>query len=239
MKKTLLSIGITIYGALACAQTNPAPQLVPATGSYVQDFGSLDGNATTYPKGFQGWRITTATPSSAGRTSPPKADTELKSGGTAKTSASGVYDFKGKIGIFSNSVNDYAVVLALNTTKVPAEKLVEVKFDAVVMRNLYDGSTNDFVQGLAFMYRIGTSGPFTLVDNDFINNGEATASKSTSGTAGVNQKSLSFTLPADCSAVPVLQLRWVMRTLSGTVPEKGADRPSFAIDNISVAAVGK
>lgn len=235
MKKILLSISLSVCGLLTFAQTNPTPQIVPATGSYTQDFSSLTGRSTTYPDGFQGWRINTAPPNSAGRTSEPRADIGLSPNGSGKTSSSGVYDFNGKIGIFSNAGNDYAVVLALNTSEVPADKRVEVKFDTRVMRNLYNGQSNNYIQGLSFMYRVGTSGAFTLVDNNFINNGDAPTN--TAGTDGVNVQSVSFTLPADASNEPVVQVRWILRTLSGTAPSKGSDRPSFAIDNIVVQAV--
>lgn len=231
MKKTLLTMGLMANSILAFSQT---PQVVPATGIYSENFNSLDGTSTTYPNGFQGVIISTSVPSSAGRLNDAGTAINLKAGGTAETNSQGVYDFTGKIGMFSSGAADNAIILALNTSAVAANKFVQIKFDAMVMRNLYDGTNNNYIQGMAFMYRIGSSGAYTLVNNDFITN-ETTVN--TTGTTGVNLKSLTYTLPAACSNQPVVQLRWVMRTLAGTAPTGGTDRPSFAIDNVSAQAV--
>ena len=232
MKKKLLSLGLLAISFGAFAQTT---QIVPAIGTYSQNFNSLDGTSTTYPSGFQGVKISSSVPSLAGRLNAAGTAVNLTANGTAATSSSGIYDFNGKIGVFSNTLNDYAIILSLNTTAVPSNKYVQIKFDAMVMRNLYDGVNNKYLQGLAFMYRIGNSGDYTLVNNDFITNETTT---NTAGTNGVNIKSLTYTLPAACSNVAEIQLRWVMRTLSPSADAPvGADRPSFAIDNVSAEAV--
>lgn len=234
MKKLLLTGGLIALALGVYAQTNPVPQVVPATGSLIQDFSTFDGTSTSYPDGIRGTRVASTLPSAVGRLVDTHVDRTI-SGGTAASNSTGMYDFNGKIGWLSSASADNGVIWALNTINVPTSKRVELKFDAMVMRNLYDGTTNDHKWGLVVMYRIGTTGTYTLIDNDFINNADAAIN--TSGTVGVNPKSLTYVLPEECSGVAVLHIRWVYRIYSGTTTTAGGDKATFAIDNLTATSV--
>nr|WP_294898243.1 T9SS type A sorting domain-containing protein [uncultured Pedobacter sp.] len=244
MKKNLLTTGLMALTIGAFAQT---PQTVPTTSALTQDFSLFNTSSAVndpYPAGIQGVRVSASSPSSAGRLNATNTNISLNGSGDASTGVSGIYNYDGKIGWFSNAVNDYGFIWALNTTNIPTTKRVELKFDAVVMRNLYDGGettpTNDYKFGVAVMWRdaASTSTAYTLIDNEFINNAEAPIN--TTGTTGVNPKSLTFVLPQEASNVANLQIRFVMRDYKTNVVSPapaGSEKPSFAIDNLSAKAV--
>jgi|GEM_PF-6774627 len=250
MKKTLLTAGlIALVLGVSAAETNPTPQTVPVTGPLVQDFSTFNGTTTTYPAGVQGLRVQVPLAMStldniklvAGHEDRPlKAD-----GGTAATTSSGHYDFNGKIGWRPSTAGstrvDGGMIWALNTTNVPADKRVELKFDAMYMRNLWNGLTtgtdpapNDIVWGLVVMYRIGTTSDYTLIDSEFMSN--ENLPNNTSGTGGVGNATHTYVLPQECSNVPVLQIRWLTISYSGTLGDAG-DKPSFAVDNLTATSV--
>ncbi len=177
---------------------------------YSQDFNSFTGGSdVVYPAGFQGWLVAAAAPSSGARTGAPSSDKTLTTSGSAANGSTGVYDFSGKIGIFDNSGNDIAIALALNTTSIMSPNKVKVNFDAMVIRNLYEGGANNIINGLVLQCRIGTTGEFTNLGN-CVQNGVNTQ---IAGNDVLDIKSLSFTLPQECSNQPVLQLRWIFRTV--------------------------
>ena len=234
MKKSILYILLlTGYGLMA--QTNPTPVSIPYPAAYSQNFDALDGTVTTYPAGFQGQQVAGSPPNLTGRLNPATADVTLRANGTAATTGF-VWDGTGKMGFNSDAGADRCIMLALNTSTVPVTEQINVAFDALVMRNLYDGVSNNFVAGLAFMYRVGTTGNFTLVNNNFITNENAAQNTSNTSTTPVRTVNASFNLPLACSGQPVVQIRWIMREVSGSV-SGGSLRPSFAIDNILARGV--
>ncbi|WP_304064408.1 hypothetical protein [Pedobacter glucosidilyticus] len=229
MTKSFLVGALALFSNFTLyAQSDLNPQKVP----YQQNFNALDGVSKEYPAGWQGWKISSSTPSNVGRLAPGLTNVPLTVSASAANVYPGVYDFDGKIGLASNYNNDNSIILSLNTTGVPANKVLKLSFDAMVMRNLYDGTTNDFVQGLALMYRVDTVGTYKMISNDFIDNSGAPINTSKT-TTGVNLKKVSFDLPQTINGKPIVQIRWVIRSVSGT-PPAGRDRPNFAIDNVRV-----
>lgn len=223
--KLLFATGMILSLTMLKAQTQPSPQALP----YRQNFDSFKGKSRVYPDGIIGWKVAGATPS-IGRLYSPTADIPLTNGDAA-TFLPGIFDFDGKIGLASNYNNDNSISIAINTIGTSTEKTLKLSFIAMVMRNLYDGTTNNFVQGLALMYRIGNEGNFKLLQKDFISNADAPINKAS--TKGVKEKEYVFELPKECNNQPIVQIRWVMTTIAGTAPE-GRFRPNFALDNIVV-----
>jgi len=221
-----------VIGEQVMAQTMPTPQSIP----YSQDFSTFDGTQTTYPAGWMGWKMATGNPTSTGRLSAPQSDRLLYLGDASTASPAGSYDYNGKIGFFSNSSNDNALCLALNTT---GKVNVALTFDAMTIRNPYDGSTNTRIAGLALQYRVGESGNFAALtyqldgsDAEYLTN---TTLQTDAVTTPQNPISgYSIVLPEVCENQPVVQIRWVQRlAVSGGV----GTWPSFALDNISVSGV--
>ncbi len=213
------------------AQTAPTPPTMPEPQSlpYTQDFGSFTGRTSTFPAGWQGWIVAKAVPSGkGGRINVPLTDHKI-GGGTAASAKTGLYDFNGKIG-FLSAGSDLGLCLAINTT---GKENVKVTFDAMTMRNLYDGVTKSsgFQYGLILQYRVGTELTFTNLDYmpSAYNTGTVIQ---TSGKEGLNVVTgLNATLPAACNNQPVVQIRWTAKAIIG---EKPGERPSFAIDNVAV-----
>lgn len=202
-------------------QTMPVAQNVP----YSQDFSTLNGSSTSYPAGWQGWQIAAATPSSTGRITSPASDRTI-SGGTAASTNSGVYDFNGKIGFLSTASADLAICLAVNTI---GYNNLKVTFDVMTMRNLYNGSTEDRINGLVLQYRVGTTGDFTILSYGTEYKNGTTAQ--TTGTTGIDiVTGLNAVLPSACDNQSVVQIRWIYRNVSGTA----GSRPSMALDNVIV-----
>ena len=204
--------------------TMPEPQSLP----YTQDFGSFTGKTSKYPAGWQGWIVAKAVPSGTGRVNVPLTDHKI-GGGTAASAKTGLYDFNGKIG-FLSAGSDLALCLAVNTT---GKSNVNVTFDAMTMRNSYDGATKEsgFQYGLLLQYRVGTTGNFTnlaYLPSPY-NTGSAIQ---ISGKEGLNVVTeLKALLPASCDNQPIVQIRWKAKVITGVKP---AERPSFAIDNVAI-----
>lgn len=229
MKSVFCFLGILLsmlISSISFGQTNPVAQSLP----YSQDFSSLAlGTETTYPAGWQGWAVSTsAAPSSGGRTNAPTGDKSLLSG-TAASTSNGVYNYTNKIGFLSSASTDNAIVLAINTTGATN---VGVSFDAMTIRNTHNGTTN-FIFGLVLQYRVGTSGVFTNLSYSFAEYQNAANSQQITGVAGQNIKvALNAMLPSACDGQAVVQIRWIYKTVSGTVGTDG--RPTMAIDNVYV-----
>ncbi len=222
----LVSALLSAVAYRADAQTNPTPQTVP----YSQSFESFTGAETTYPVGIRGWQISSNVPSTSGRLNSPNGERALMPNGNASSSGTGVYDFKGKIGIVSNSNFNIGFVLAVNTTTVASTDRVRVNFEGSVIRNIYNGGTANVLASLILQYRIGETGLFTNVGNSAKNG--TTVQSDASITEGIDKVSSSFLLPLACSNRPVLQLRWAQRTISGSA----GNRPTFAVDDIVVTS---
>lgn len=211
---------------------NPEP--IDISAGYTQQF---DRTGTAYPLGWTTWMVQTARQSGAypelnPRVKPAAANASSLSYGTASSTGNFPYNFAGKLGFKNGTGQDYALVVALNTNSVSPEEKVKISFDAMTIRNLYDGVNNKLVIALALQYRIGTEG-------DFINLGETVrngAIKQTSGTNPIGLQSFNFELPLACSNKPVVQLRWIAKFISGPYPADSNNNPSFAIDNFKVDA---
>ncbi len=208
-------------------QTAPTPQTLP----YSQDFSGLAHSSTTYPAGWQGWGLCSSggCSTSVFRTNAPIENRSLLANSSASTTTGGVHNYNGKIGILLSLSVDPTICLAINTT---GYYNVVISFDAMTIRNPYDGTTNTRINGFDLQYRVGDiSGSWTSVTglpNGFYQNNTTTQTGS-GVTTPQNLQSFSFQLPAACNNQSAVYLRWVTRDISGS-----GSRPSFAIDNISV-----
>jgi hypothetical protein len=198
---------------LTKAQTNPAPQSLP----YSQVFSSFTGSSTTYPAGWQGWTISGSLGTSFS-TAAPNGDQAL-AGATNATTTPHVGDFNGKLGLMSSGSAIKAVVLSINTTGCTS---ISVSFDAMTQR-----TENTRQNEMGVQYRIGNSGTFTDIAGSTYQN--QMTPTNTTGTTSVKIENVSFTLPAACNNQSVVQLRWIIRDVSGS-----GNRPGFGIDNVSV-----
>jgi len=219
----LMTFLVFFYYSALSAQTMPAAQSLP----YSQNFDGLAANATAYPAGFQGWLVSssqnTATYSTA-----LAGDRALIANSTANTNSGNIHNYNGKIGFLNTTSADFSIGFAfssINTTTI------RVQYDIMVIRNVFDGSTNNRLQEVALQYRVGTTGPFiTLPSTAYSNN--STTQQTTTVTTPLDNITTkkSVTLPSDCDNQPVVQIRWIARLVSGS----SGSRQSFAIDNIDV-----
>jgi len=221
------SSGWTAQTSLQDAETQPPAQAIP----YTQTFSGLIPGSTTYPAGWQGWRLATGS-SVAFRTNAATGDEALIPNSSASTTATGVHNYNGKVGILAGgATTDPALALAVKTT---GYSNITISFDIMTLRNPYDGSSNTRINQVDLQYRVGTSGTFTSVSG--LANGiyqNITIQQTGSGViTPQNLQSLAYTLPALCDNQSSVQLRWVQRDNTGA----GA-RPSFAVDNIVVCPI--
>ncbi|MDI5898554.1 HYR domain-containing protein [Flavobacterium yafengii] len=216
-----LSIFCCFSGSLLAQGTSPVPQNIP----YVQDFSTLPSSSTTYPPGFQGWTASVAPGSSYNTNANLGADRALTANSAASTTSGNFHNYNGKIGFLNSGSLDLTIGLAINTV---GKSAIEVQFDAMVIRNPYDGSANTRINEMVLQYRIGTTTVFnTLPTTSYLSN---TVRQTTSGvTAPLNPVTIKVILPAECNNQEVVQLRWISKQNSGS-----GSRPSFAIDNIKI-----
>jgi autotransporter-associated beta strand protein len=196
-------------------QTNPTPQSLP----YTQNFSTFTGSTITYPSGIQGWTIAGSL-STSYVTTTPSGDFTLASGTNATTTA-GVYDMNGKIGTISTGSTLRGICLSIVTTSTTN---ITLSYVAGTQAQTSGGRINE----IGVQYRIGTTGTFTNISGSTYQN-NATSTINT-GTTASNTSTISVTLPSACENQSVVQLRWVIRDVSG-----GGSRPSFSVDDISVA----
>ncbi|MFV8347957.1 HYR domain-containing protein [Flavobacterium sp. ZB4P13] len=201
--------------------TSPVPQNLP----YVQDFSSLAPASTTYPSGFQGWTASAAPGSSYNTNAILVGDRLLTASSSASTTSGNIHNYNGKIGFLNSGSLDLTIGLAINTL---GKSGIEVQYDAMVIRNPYDGTSNTRINEMVLQYRIGNTSIFnTLPVTSYLSN---TVKQTTSGvTTALNPITIKIILPAECDNQEVVQLRWVSKQNSGA-----GSRPSFAIDNISI-----
>ncbi|HMT11599.1 MAG TPA: hypothetical protein PKA39_08250, partial [Ignavibacteria bacterium] len=221
---TLLTLLSLSFSALLNAQTNPTPQQVP----YWTDFSSLSHNSTTFPAGWQGWKIATTT-NTMYNLNAPTAGLSMTSKGYASSSVSGIYNYNGKIGFLNSASTDNALVLALKTT---GNTNVVVEYAISTIRNPYNGSSNTRINGVELQYRVGTSGVFKSVNSVVYYNNTTTQTSST--TSDQKREVYAVELPSECSNQSVVQIRWISRNIAGS-----GDYPSFAIDNVDIMPYGK
>lgn len=210
------------FSANLLAQTpnNPAPQAIPFT----QNFSGWGAGDVTYPAGFQGWVAVNGLPGTTTYNTGLYGDKGLLVG-KASTATGSIYNYNGKIGFLSVNASDQAIGFAFIATGIG----IQVKYDAMVIRNPYDGTNNVRMGVMVLQYRVGTVGPFiSLLDTEYFSDTTVPKDPSLVVPEPINLKSIKVTLPAECNNQPVVQIRWISRD-SG----KGS-RPSFAIDNIDI-----
>ncbi len=222
--RLLLLLAAMFLNFTGYSQTAPTAQSLP----YSQNFSSLAHSSTTYPTGWQGWNLATAM-SSSFRTNAPTGDRALTASSSASTNSGGVHNYNGKIGMLGSGSVDPSIALAINTT---GHFNVSVSFDAMTIRNPYDGGSNTRINGLDLQYAVGSiTGTWTsvtgLTDGFYQNN---TTTQTGSGvTTPQNLQSFTLTLPSACNDQSTVYLRWANRDISGA-----GSRASFAVDNISI-----
>ena len=217
MKKFNLSllfvIIFTIASSVGFGQTNPTAQTLP----YSQNFSSLTGTSPVYPSGWQGWTISGSLGTSFS-TAAPNGNQAI-SVVTNGTTTGHVGDYIGKIGMLSTSSAIKSIVLSINTT---GKTSIQVIYDAMTQR-----TENTRQSEMGVQYRIGTSGTFTNLSSGQYQN--QMLPTNTTGTTSVNIINETVNLPVACEDQAVVQIRWIIRDVSGS-----GNRPGFAIDNISV-----
>ncbi|HMQ80506.1 MAG TPA: T9SS type A sorting domain-containing protein [Ignavibacteria bacterium] len=229
MNKTLIILFSLIFTSVLIpsfiySQSNPAAQQIP----YNTDFSGLSHNSSTYPAGWQGWKVSSQSGTDFDL-NPAANNSSLTSRGYASSTAKGIYNYNGKLGFLNAVDGDYSLVLSLKTA---GNTNVVVEYEIMTLRNPYSGSTNTRINGVELQYRVGTSGEFkSLNSRVYINN---TTTQTGTTTSGQNSKIFSVELPAECDNQNVVQVRWSSREITGT-----GSYPGFAIDNIDVAAYGK
>lgn len=226
MKKNYFKQLLTTTIALFCcfsvsllAQTMPTIQNLP----YTQNFDGLLTTDTSYPTGFQGWTASTLPGSSYNTSATLVADRTLVASSTAATTSGNIHNYSGKIGFLNTGSLDLTIGFAFNTT---GKTGIIVQYDAMVVRNPYDGTSNTRINEMVLQYRTSTTDSFTTLTTT------AYASESTkqiTGTAPINSKTIKVILPTDCEDKSLVQIRWISKQVSG-----GGSRPSFAIDNINI-----
>ncbi|WP_163407583.1 T9SS-dependent choice-of-anchor J family protein [Flavobacterium ajazii] len=208
--------------ATLTAQTMPAP-----VGSlpYTENFGSLAANSTEYPSGFQGWNAAGAPGSSFNTNATLIGDKLLIASSSASTTSGNIHNYNGKIGFLNNGSSDLTIGFAFNAT---GQSAIMVQYDAMTIRNPYDGGSNTRINEMVLQYRVGTTASFTsLLETAYSNN---TITQTGSGViTPQNSQMKKVTLPAECNNQPVVQIRWISRQVSGS-----GSRPSFAIDNVDI-----
>ncbi len=202
------------------AQTIPAAQSLP----YSQDFAGLAAASTVYPAGWQGWQLSATGPTTSFRTTGATADLALQGSSTALTTAGGVHNYGGKLGILASGTSDPALGLVVNTS---GKINILVTFDISTLRNTFNGTTETRRNNVELQYRIGnTNGTFTSLTGTIYRNN---TTAQTSGTTPRNGIRYQYILPVACENQAAVQLRWVQRDSVGT-----GSRPSFTIDNVIV-----
>lgn len=216
--KALLFLPLLLVTLGLEAQTNPAPVSLP----YTQNFSSLTGTSPAYPAGFQGWTVAGSLGTSYNTTG-ALTDFAIIATTNANTSAF-VGDMTGKLGILSTASNMKAIGMAINTTNFTN---VAVTYTAATQRQL----GTERLDELGVQCRVGTTGAFINITGSTYQNNVVTPN--TTGTTAINPAVISFTLPAACNNQPVVQIRWIIRDISGS-----GGRPGYSIDDVSVSGTG-
>lgn len=209
-------------GNLFAQATFPAPQKIP----YEQKFEELTTNPTTYPIGFQGWNVSTS-PGAVFNTTAVIASNKDLVVGNANATAGNIYNYNKKIGFLNTGSLDQAIGFAFITT---GETGINVQYNAMVVRNVYNGGTNTRINEMVLQYRVGTTAAFTsLLGTAYLSNTTTPVDPSAAIPEAINLQTIKVTLPAECDNQPIVQIRWISRQVSG-----GGSRPSFAIDDIDI-----
>ncbi len=219
-------IFLNLFSVLkSSAQTTPATQTIQHNQTF-----TIASTTTFYPAGWQGWTLA-STASATFRTTQPTGNSNLIASSLASNATGGVHNYNGKIGILSSATTDPALGVAISTTGFTN---IQVKFDAMTIRNPWDGSTNTMINGMDLQYRVGsifgTWTSATNMANGFYQNN--TTQQIGGVTTPQNNIAQTINLPAACNNQSVVYLRWVMRDISGV-----GGRASFAIDNVVICPI--
>jgi hypothetical protein len=209
------------FSATVFAQiTVPVPQELP----YTQDFSSLPATGIDYPAGFQGYTASASSQTVEFNTSGTLvSDRALVASSSASTTSGNIHNYNGKIGFLNTNSLDLTLAFAFKTI---GKSGITVEYDAMVIRNPYNGGSNTRINELGLQYRIGTTNAFTNLSPTGYTNG---ITAQTTGVTGQNIQKIKILLPIECDNQDVVQIRWISKQVSG-----GGSRPSFAVDNISV-----
>ncbi len=202
---------------IAIGQSNPAPASLPLT----QNFSSLTGAAPTYPASFQGWDVNGSLNTSFS-TLAPSADRAIIAG--SNSNSAGIFDMVGKMGVMCTGSSLRSICLAINTTGMSN---ITLSYLAATQYQIITGTPR--INELGMQYRIGTTGSFTNISGTTYQNNNAVTN--TAGTGSINPQTISTTLPSAVENQAVVQLRWIIRDVSGS-----GNRPGFSIDDISISA---
>lgn len=208
----------SILAGSAFAQSNPAPQPLP----YAQDFVTLTGSTPAYPVGWQGWTIPVAV-SSAYPVLSPGTDKAIVVGANNST-AGNVYDFNGRLGFLSTSnatTGNHTVALAISTKD---KTDIKVQYSAATQR-----VNSVRIMEMSLQYRVGISGNFLTVAGSEYANVLTGTGANTVGVLAKDLKLIEVNLPEAANDQEIVQLRWVVREISGS-----GDRVGFSIDDILI-----
>jgi hypothetical protein len=210
---------VSVLTKVSAQVTIPASQTLP----YTQDFSSVAWTSNTYPSGWDGWEQSTAGSSSTYPTTAPTATLALQTSASATTTTSGVMNYNGKLGFHASGNSNPGLVLVITTQ---GHSNISVAFNVMTIRN---PSGSNRINNVELQYRVSNNnnGTFTSVSRTIYSN---IISTQINGTTGQNIVSVSAVLPAACNNKQTVQLRWVQKDSIGSTSE----RPSFAIDNISI-----
>ncbi|WP_026110210.1 choice-of-anchor J domain-containing protein [Flavobacterium sp. WG21] len=216
------------FSGAVLAQTMPPVQSIP----YKQNFDGLPAAADTYVDipGFQGWTANGGNQNTAVWNTGLTGDRALVKNSNSNVNSGGIHNYDDKIGFLNSTSGDFAIGFAFSSL---GSQTVNVYYDAMIIRNLYDGGSNNRLQEMALQYRVGTTGAFTTLSPAYSNNSTTLQTVAAVITPlDLRTTRIKVTLPANCDNQPIVQIRWIARLISGSV----GSRQSFAIDNIDINA---
>jgi endonuclease I len=224
-RSKFLFVNSAIWAFTACAplfaQTNPTPLTVPVSQNWgVSAFSSMPPGFAAW-SGLSGGSITTQ---AAAEASDPPGNATIMTTTPSDGGTGGCYGYvasgNARFAILSSSNANNGVnqlVMALNTA---GQSNISLTYD------LINVVANPRAIGAVCQYRVGTSGSWTTLSgtgNPYVQSG---------GTLGTVTPA-NITLPVAAENQSVVQIRWAVWRATGSGNSSG-----FAIDNISVSAIG-
>jgi hypothetical protein len=219
-KKIFIYCCLVFLSHMSLGQTNPTP--FDMSGGTNYSFTAQTATSTTYPVNMKGW-LTTTNNLTAAELLPGSGDIALVANGTitsATISNLGTNGFQFLNTGAGASRKTGSLCLALNTTN---RQSISVTWTAQDMQP----NANYTEMGLAFQYRVGTTGNFTGLGGTVLYRTLA------SGQQGA-QTFANIVLPAACNNQPIVHIRWFYYTI-GAVGSNG--REPIRLDDISVTSV--
>ncbi len=218
----LVGIAIISVSTSLNAQVAPTAQTLP----YSQDFSGLAASSTTFPAGWNVWKISNAPTTSYPTIAPSSTARALTASATNATNSSAAYNYGGSLGWFSyNGSADLALVLAINTTGITG---VSVSYEISTVR--IPGTIQEKCQ---LQYGTSVTGTFTGVNNTEYTT-VTTPTQTTGGPTKQGSITITVTLPSACDNQSVIYLRWADAYIGSTAPIQ-TTAPSFTLDNVSVS----